>query len=196
MPSCGCCGKRVNLHFSSKNTSFYDNEYCSPYCREFVEGKHEMVNGWDKTGLKNMSGIEWWPKLKFNCEVCGKEYHTKKNGSLFFCSLECALDLNRKSNIKKAKSLFATFKMMQHQRKYREGDGWMSGKAIYEKMKNRGDVSYNSFPSAFRVWKSYGLIEVRSANIEGVRMNEYRIAERFMSEPIGKFMIECRPKRN
>ncbi len=194
LPNCLCCESRINPHHSARKSSFYDVDYCSTYCRKFVEEGHKMVNGMDKTGHKNMKGLEWWPKLSFDCEVCGDAYEVNKtNSKLLFCSNYCSKALQKNANIRKASNLLATFKMMQHKRKYGNEKGWLSSNSIYEIMKNRGDVAYNSYPSIFKLWASKGLIEVRSINN---RMNEYRIAERFITEPIGKFMIQCRPKRN
>ena len=193
---CKCCGNHINPHHSSRNNNCYDIEYCSNYCRSFVENDYKMVNGQDKTGLKNMSGLEWWPKISFLCEVCGDTYESSKNGNNYFCSTRCCKDLNTKSNIKKVKGLFATFKMMQHNSKYGINGGWMSGINIYEVMNKRGDVAYNTYASVFRLWISKGLIKSRSMSFEGRKITEYKLLERFINKPIGKFMIECRPRRD
>jgi hypothetical protein len=156
-----------------------------------------MVNGMEKTGQSRMKGFEWWPEISFDCEACGDSYESNKtNSNFFFCSDVCSKSLQQKANIRKASNLLATFIMMQHQRKYGKEEGWMTSNSIYEIMKNRGDVAYNSYSSIFRLWVAKGLIEVRAVLTNNVRLNEYRLAERFISEPIGKFMIQCRPKRN
>ena len=90
------CGHELNGETSghASHTSHLDHDFCSRYCREYVEQDLQPINGAEKFGKNQFVGFNWEPKIPIKCDNCGCETHLVAafhgNGNnRWFCSREC-----------------------------------------------------------------------------------------------------------
>lgn len=205
MRSC-TCGKPIKSE-SATNVRFWDEEYCSRYCREYDERGLEMVNRADmlkekgSKHYKNFSGIWSYPSIKAKCICCGEETVTltKTNDQdKPYCSRTCHNRIHRMPKARKSQIVFTMLRVMKHRYLNYEGsEQWLSGSAMYNIMQKMGGHPFkNGYPMIMKIWAGRGLLLKRDSNYrneEGQSRKEviYCFNPAHLDKPLGKAFYEC-----
>jgi len=187
------CSNPINP--CSAQSAIWEENYCSKYCREFDSRGLETIKGDIKTGLKQMSGLRYMPKIEISCDYCGDGFDLSSGrgatSNANFCSRDCFLKIS-KLNIQKSFLHYNMIKVLLHHRKFK--DGWLSVSALNEIMARSRNFKSNTrrLSQLLRLWVSRGLIDKKQIN---TRVTEYRLNEIGINNPIGKVFVDLIPKK-
>jgi len=204
MRSC-VCGTNINEN-SANNFRFWDENYCSRYCREYDEQGLEKVNRADvlkergSKHYKNFSGMWDYPVIKSDCICCGKEIELMKtkDADRPYCSRTCHSRIHRMPKARKSQFVFTMLRIMKHRYLNYEGsEQWLSGSAMYNIMQRMGGHPFrNGYPMLMKIWAGRGLLLKRDSNYrneDGMSRKEiiYCFNPAHLDKPLGKAFYEC-----
>ena len=198
------CGNSVKPE-SSTTLCFWEEDYCSMYCRLYDERDLEKVNRADvleATGskhYKNFSGMWDYPKISSECVTCNKEvvlsktqYHSKP-----YCSPKCSSKIHRNPKVRKAIFPFTMLRIMRHRHRYYTGEQqWLSGNNMYNIMQRMGGHPHkNPYSMLMRIWAKRGLLLEKDAlhiDERGSKrpQKQYKFNPAFLEVPLGKAFYE------
>ena len=179
------CGRKINPN--ADQASFFEEGYCSDYCRRFKEQGLTKINGKEKYGKDQFSGFNWMPIIMIPCEMCETPVELRydyEGANRQFCSLSCHRKM--KTTRRKAQTNYAILRLLRHRRNHC-GSGWMSAEEISRYMSNRKDAkgSPRQMATMLRKWIGRGVVET----IDG-RKREYRLKTEYLTGPLAKFYHE------
>jgi len=201
------CGKPID-NSKTTNTHFWEEKYCSKYCRLFNENNMEKENRGEKLRLegnpnwKNFTGFFDYPVIKTECVCCGNEVLLKKtkDANKPYCSKACLAKINKHPKSRKSIFVFTMLRILKHRSKYYEGgEMWLTSQKVNHFMQRHGyhpEKGAAKYVMLLRIWASRGALEVREAKhlTERGVMNtikEYRFNPAHMNKPLGKVFYEC-----
>ena len=186
------CSQTINP--SLEGSAIYEEDYCSTYCRIYDEKGLEPINGQEKTGLKQLSGLMYSPVVKMPCDYCGVEFRLKgsekRKMNANFCSKECHKKIT-KLKIKKSLLNYTIIKSLHHHKKH--GEGWITLDRLNEIMsRSRNFKSTSRRLSMFlKTWIGRGLVEKKMVGSK----SHYRLSDMGLNYPIAKVFVDCIPKK-
>jgi hypothetical protein len=204
MRSC-LCGNEIKPD-ATTNILFWDEDYCSRYCREFDEKGLEMENRGERLkqegnkNWKNFKGFMDYPKIASDCICCGKEITLTKTqqSHKLYCGRACHSKIHRMPKARKSVFVFTMLRILKHRYlNYQGSEQWISGNAMYALMQKAGSHPYkNGYPNLMRIWASRGLLEMKSHdyyNDEGQKrtQNIFRFNPDYLDKPLGKAYYQC-----
>ena len=181
------CGREIDPYALS--ASFFEEDYCSEYCRVFDQKGLKIVNGEEKYGKAQFKGFNWWPVIEINCEMCEKSTELRydwENANRQFCSRAC---FNKMKMVKKRRSQmhYAALRLLRHRHRHCV-DGWISAATMCEIMNRRRDFTGNPrrWGNMMTKWVKRGIVESRSEH-----PREYRLKNEYLNVPLAKLFYEC-----
>ena len=181
------CGRTINLN--GRNPSFFDEEYCSDYCRRFKEQGLKILNGEDVHGKSQLRGFTWRPKIEVKCEMCEETFELRyelESANRQFCSRDCHNKL-KTTRKRKSEINYNLLRLLRHRRKY-HNNGWVTAEVIDSYMTNRKDVkgSVQQWGRLLRKWISRGVVETKIDS----KVMEYRLNKKYTVGPLAKHYHE------
>jgi len=179
------CERKINPNAPS--ASFFEEEYCSDYCRRYKAQGLKKINGQEKYGKSQFSGFNWMPVIMIPCEMCELPVELRyefEGANRQFCSLAC----HRKMKTTRTKSQihYAILTLLRHKRNHCD-NGWMSAEEINRYMRYRKFTkgSPRQIGSLLRKWISRGVVE-----INGDVKRQYRLMTEYLTGPLAKYYHE------
>jgi hypothetical protein len=203
MKSC-LCGKEINAE-ATTNYVFWEEDYCSTYCRLFDERGLEKVNRGESLkekgnpNWKNFTGFFDYPEIKSECVCCGKEVILSKTAepSKPYCSRACHTKIHRHPKSRKSQFVFTMLRVMKHYTKKRSGgDEWICSSRMYSIMQRMGcHPEKNPYAMLMRIWASRGVLDTKDSSHHSERgtklsIKEYRFKPSLLEMPLGKVFYE------
>lgn len=198
---CICGNPILKSHIHNQAAVFFEEDYCSRYCREFD------LRGLEKVDKSTISGYEGhknqmsYPSIFVDCDVCGEPAEMKKGAggskgnNRIFCSNECYGQIKTFPKVRKSLMVYSMLRLLRHVREYGQNDGWLTSNDINTMMQKRFVSAKNPWPMILRRWTANGMIEKRSIShlVHGKSqmITEYRLAEQHMTGPLGKHYMEA-----
>ena len=198
------CGNKINVN-SIKNRTFWDEEYCSNYCRIFDErnmkkvNRAETVKAKGSKHYKNFSGFWDYPIIESECQCCGNKIELSKteSPSKIFCSKECINLIKSHPKSKKSHMVFTMFRVMRHWVQYKQEDEqWLNSNSLFYIMQRMGThPRKNPYAFLLKIWASRGVLEMRDSNYRNERgvtlkIKEYRFNKKHLDVPLGKLFYQ------
>ncbi len=179
------CGRKINPNGPS--ASFFEEEYCSDYCRRYEAQGLKKINGEEKYGKSQFSGFNWMPIIMIPCEMCESPVELRyelEGANRQFCSMKCHKKMA--TTRRKAQITYAILRLLRHNRNNR-GAGWMSAEEISRNMKNRSGGRHTSrqMSSILTKWISRGVVEITHD-----KKRQYRLKTAYLTGPLAKYYHE------
>ncbi len=191
------CGHELNGETSghASHTSHLDHDFCSRYCREYVEQDLQPINGAEKFGKNQFVGFNWEPKIPIKCDNCGCETHLVAafhgNGNnRWFCSRECH------NQIKKAgKRSNRDYNMLRVLRELgwrttpKKRGRWMYAHEIAKTMELFNfKCNSSSAAQVMRLYAKRGIVEIKYDDGGAYPLQSYRLKPSIRSIPLAKIV--------
>jgi hypothetical protein len=198
------CGNEVKPEVVT-TLCFWEENYCSIYCRLYDERGLEKVNRGEvlkETGSKHYKNFKsfWdYPLIPSECITCGEELllSKTKEPSKPYCSHKCSTKIHRNPKVRKAIFVFTMLRIMRHRHLYYEGEQqWVSGNNMYAIMQRMGGhPQKNPYSMTMRIWAKRGLLIEREGEYRDERgskrpQKQYKFNPAFLEVPLGKAFYE------
>ena len=179
------CDRKINPN--APNASFFEEEYCSDYCRRYEAQGLEKINGAEKYDKKQYSGFNWMPVITIPCEMCETPMELRyeyERANRQFCSLDCHRKM--KTTRKKAQINYAMLRLLRHRRNHCDS-GWITAEEMNRYMRyckyTKG--SPRQIANLLRKWISRGVVDS-----EGKTQKQYRLKSEYLTGPLAKYYYE------
>lgn len=177
------CGSKITPYLNP--TIFYEDEYCSIYCRKYYTENLDLVIKSDNKHHKNHFVK---PEIITNCIGCGDEIKLKsdnKKQNRIFCSLSCSRKVKANPKIRKPIMEFSMLRLLKHKRELND-DFIFYDELVSVMQRMKSMPSKTPYNNRLRKWVSYGLIE--KINID--KKTGYRFNVKYINTPLGKLFYE------
>ena len=179
------CGRKINPN--APQASFFEEEYCSDYCRRYEAQGLKKINGEEKYGKIQLSGFNWMPIIIIPCEMCESPVELRyayEGANRQFCSLDCHKKM--KTTRKKAQIHYAILRLLRHKRTHCDS-GWMSAEEInrYMRYQKYTKGSARQIGGLLTKWISRGVVEINDAG-----KRQYRLMTKYLTGPLAKYYHE------
>ena len=179
------CERKINPN--APQASFFEEGFCSNYCRRFKAQGLKIINGAEKYGKSQFSGFNWMPVIMIPCEMCESPVELRyelEGANRQFCSKACHRKM--KTTRRKAQTNYAILRLLRHRRNHCDS-GWISAEEISRYMKNRIDGKHTSrqMGSILTKWVSRGVVEINDD-----RKRQYRLKTQYLTGPLAKYYHE------
>ena len=198
------CGNPINSE-ATTNPVFWEEDFCSTYCRLFDERGLEKVNRGEllkekgNPNWKNFKGFFDYPEIQSECQCCGKEVVLSKTQepSKPYCSRACHTKIHRHPKSRKSQFVFTMLRVMKHYAKTKkDGRQWVNSAEMYLLMQRMGcHPEKNPYAMLMRIWASRGVLEQKDSSHHSetgnkLSIKEYRFKPSLLNEPLGKVFYE------
>ena len=176
------CGAKINPF--ANPPIFFEDDYCSIYCREYYTGNYDEIGLVPKSDNKHHKNHLVKPTIVNSCVGCGDDVNLKPNvkkQNRIFCSLACSHKVKANPKITKPLMEFAMLRLLKHKRGL--GDDFLFHDELVSIMRRlRSMPSKSPYRNRLRKWVAQGVIEKKVID----RQTGYRFNKKYINEPLGK----------
>lgn len=190
------CGYELNGETSghAAHSTHLDRDFCSRYCREYVEQGLQPINGAEKYGKSQFSGFNWEPKIVIRCDNCGDKAHLaaargSNENNRWFCSRDCHNQLKKagkKSN--RDYNILRILRELGWRTTPNKKGRWMYADEISKTMELfKFKCNGSSAGQVLRLYASRGIVEIKEDE-RGYGPKTYRLKPSLRKVPLAKIV--------